>query len=142
MRRPSDAVERALKRARANPRQLWLPGVAGAPERPPSKLSRSIETARQRRQAAEKGNVAGPPQRALTERERFAFELHCLREEWAADGGDGSVCSTDEGDPPTLNLEWLINGALLEVMAAVVMRPEPARVSSGRQPEDSMEPAE
>ena len=138
MRRPSDAVERALKRARANPRQLWLPGVAGAPERPPTKLSRSIETARRRREC----HVADPPQRGLTERERFAFELHCLREEWAADGGDGSVCSTDEGDPPTLNLEWLINGALLEVMAAVVMRPEPARVSSGRQPEDSMEPAE
>lgn len=136
MSRSGDALERALRRARANPRQQWLPHVDGAPAAGSQrKLSRSIGT-------RPRGNDAGPPQRALTERERFALELELARIEWAADGGDGCVCSTDEGDAATLDLEWMLRGPLLEAMAALLLRAPSACAESGRQSEDSIGAAE
>lgn len=55
-------------------------GAAGTRGRPP----------RERREALRRAPVE------LSERERFELELHALRVEWAADGGDGSICSTTE----------------------------------------------
>jgi hypothetical protein len=67
-------------------------------------------------------------------------ELDALiaRLEWAADGGDGSVCSTTElEDVPALNLEWILHGALLEAMAAVLMDVHAARPFRLEQSENS-----
>ncbi len=75
----------------------------------------------------------------LTERERFELELHCLRVEWAADGGDGSICSTGEllDDIPTLNLEWILHGPLLEALAAITWKPLEAQQERLEEPEKS-----
>jgi len=140
MSRSGDAADRALRRARANPRQLWLRGVDGAPEGPSQpKLSRSIGT--RGRPCKKPPGVFYTSQPPVSVPERFALELELQRMEWAADGGDGSVCSTHEGELRTLDLEWQLRGPLLEAMAAVLLRPGPARDSSARQSECSMEPA-
>lgn len=68
---------------------------------------------------------------------------HIERLEWAADGGDGSVCSTRElDDVPTLDLEWMLRGALLEAMAAIVLRVGDARSFAPFQSENNSEVAE
>lgn len=67
-------------------------------------------------------------------------ELDALiaRLEWAADGGDGSICSTSEPDDvQAINLEWILHGSLLEAMAAVLMKCGPARPSALEQSENS-----
>jgi hypothetical protein len=67
-------------------------------------------------------------------------ELDALiaRLEWAADGGDGSICSTTElDDVPALNLEWILRGPLLEAMAAVVMKWAQARPLALEESEES-----
>jgi hypothetical protein len=136
--RSSDDRERALRLARSDPRQLWLPNVAGPPS---PELSHSIGT--ERPQEKTPPPVFSPLRRPISERERFALELDLSHLEWAADGGDGSVCSTDDGDvPTTLNLEPLLRGALLEAMAAVLLRADSACSSSTRQSEDSIGSAE
>ena len=65
------------------------------------------------------------------------------RQEWAADGGDGYVLALDElEEPRALNLEWLLHGALLEAMAAVLMRAPQARSIELEESEKNPEVAE
>jgi hypothetical protein len=74
--------------------------------------------------------------------ELMALEWEVARIEWAADGGDGSVCSTTElDDVPALNLEWILHGPLLEAMAAVIMKWTSARPSALEQTDNSREAA-
>ena len=128
-------------------RQLWLPGipslelsgsngtrwsqghvVASAPVREPLGGVR----------AATRGRPPPPSASELAELDELIERL-----EWAADGGHGAVCSVwARDDVPTLDLEWLLNGALLEVMAAVTLLPREARRESLEQSENSPEVAE
>jgi len=58
----------------------------------------------------------------------FALELELQRREVAADGGDGfgpSASELAELGAPAIDVEWMLNGALLEAMAAVVLRAPP-----------------
>lgn len=140
MSRSSDDRERALRRARSDPRQLWLPHVDGAP---PAESHESCPVqSGQRTPKKKRGVLLWASQTPEAVRQRFALELELHRFEVAADGGDGSVCSTDECDTPTLDLEWMLRGALLEAMAAVLLRAVPACPNDPRQSEDSIESAE
>jgi hypothetical protein len=73
-----------------------------------------------------------------TAAELDALELELQRKEWAADGGDGSICSTRElDDIPALNLEWILRGPLLEALAAITWKPLEADRDGLEQPEKS-----
>ena len=51
-------------------------------------------------------------------------------------------CPDCAHEPPTLELEWMLHSALLEVMAAIVMRPEDARTIEAFQSENNSGVAE
>lgn len=75
------------------------------------------------------------------ERERLEFDLALA--EWRADGGDGSVCSTHEVEAVVcLELEWLLHGALIEAMAAIVQLAGEARSIGTVESENSSRVAE
>lgn len=64
------------------------------------------------------------------------LEREIERQEWAADGGDGSVWSDDRPDPRALNLEWILRGPLLEALAAITWKPLEARREALEEPEN------
>ena len=102
--------------------QLWLANVP---------LEATTCRALSDRHGASPDRLALPPPETvgrLLPRELAELEASIARDEWAADGGDGHVWSDDdERDPSALNLEWLLHGALIEAMAAIVLRPDEAR---------------
>jgi hypothetical protein len=76
------------------------------------------------------GRVVRAEVRAAERAARAELATELERQEWAADGGDGSICSTHEDpgeggpDARALNLEWMLRGELLAAMATVTNRTE------------------
>jgi len=118
--------------------QLWLRGVPTT-ETPTRRGLSDTYGASARRPVLPPPGTARP----LTPRERAELDASIARDEWAADGGDGHVLALGELEqPPALNLEWMLRGALIEAMAAVLMRPQAARSFELEESEKSSEVAE
>jgi hypothetical protein len=73
------------------------------------------------------------------------LQAELSRQEWAADGGEGSVCSLDL-EPwervPCLNVEWMLHGTVIEALAAIELRRDQAQPEALEQSEFPSQVAE
>jgi hypothetical protein len=103
--------------------QLLLPGAELPPERPRQLRLPLVELPATVDRKKPPPLVSSAPRRPPTREEREQLERDIERQEWAADGGDGSICSVRERDDVRcLNLEWMLNGAVIEDIAAIELR--------------------
>lgn len=124
-------------------RQLQLPAMERSPE--PARCLEQAETGGAVSDTTgadpdRRGHLASRPAATVGPPSELAAELE--RQEWAADGGDGYVLSLDLEEPSALNLEWMLHGALIEAMAAVLMRAPEARSIELEESEKKPEVAE